>query len=192
MALSFAEDLSSCYSFARRYRKTPFCGGFVSESPKRYVKNGRAAKIRVYKIPVTEKEFLDAKKKCLGFEKMGEKTVYNNFSAVMSLVHMKVKVKNAYTCVEFIAEILNDISSVKSVSKKKWYSVDSLMMRLERFKVYTGSFPTDGAEWGMDRYDEKLSFLDILYEEVSSNGRLIYNAITARENKRREESLWVR
>ncbi len=190
MALSFTEDLSNCYSFARRYRKTPFCGGFVSESPKRYVKNGRAAKIRVYKIPVTDNEFLLAKNKCLGFEKMEKKTAYNNFSAVMSLVHIKVRVKNAYTCVEFITEILNDISSVKSVSKKKWYSVDSLMMRLEKFKVYTGTFPTVGADWGRDRYNEKLSFLDIIYEEVSSNGRLIYNAITSAENERREEFLW--
>lgn len=180
IAISFCPDLSLCYSFARRYKNTPFCGGFVSESPKRYVQGGRVAGVRIYRIPVSDVEYEWAIAKCRSFAALGERSVYNNFSAVMSLVHTKVNVKNAYTCVEFAVEILGGFSATGYINKRKWYSVDSLKRQLEQFHVYSGRFPVDGADWGDDKFAQRLSFTEIVKEEISSNGRLLMNAIGRR------------
>ncbi len=179
LSISFTEDLNRCYSFARRYRSTPFCGGFVEESPRRFKKGKRTAYIRVYRIPVGDEEYRRANEKCGELERLGKRTVYNNFSAVMSLVHVRVRIKNAYTCVEFITDMLSDLEATERlIKRRKWYSIDRVMKALFCIKIYSGSFPTDGAEWGGDRYAYPISVIDIMREEVMSNGRLWYNAIT--------------
>ena len=52
VSISLDAELTQMYSFARRYYKTPFYGGFVKESLSRYQLNQNKATIKICKMGV--------------------------------------------------------------------------------------------------------------------------------------------
>ena len=52
VSIATEESLTTLYSFARRYYRTPFHGGFVTETPDRYHHKGLSSHIRLYRLPV--------------------------------------------------------------------------------------------------------------------------------------------
>ena len=177
VSLCFEPTLKELYSFARRYKSTPFCGGFVKESANRYKQKGRVAKLLLHKIPVTDEEYDNIILRIEDFLYNNEEYVYNNLAAVMSLLHLKIQVKNSYTCVEFVAEQLKDLSALKRRLTKKFYSIDSLREALSPFLVYSGRFPIEDGDWGDDRFNQKLSVKDIISEELSDGRKLATNLV---------------
>lgn len=177
VSLCFEPSLKQMYSFARRYKSTPFCGGFVCESQNRYRQKGRVAKLQLFKIPVSDEEYEDIHCRIREFFANNSDYVYNNLSAVISLLHLNIKVKNSYTCVEFATEQLKSLIALKGVLVKRFYSVDSLRRALAPFLVYSGPFPIGTEGWGEDEFNKKLSVRRIIREEYSDNKKLISNLI---------------
>lgn len=177
VSLCLDPKLEEMYSFARRYRSTPFCGGFVRESSNRYKQKGRVAKLLLYKIPVSDDEYLDLENKLKKFIHDNSDYVYNNLSAVMSLLHLKMKVKNSYTCVEFASELLSNLESMKPTLTRKFYSIDSLRTALAPFLAYEGPFPVGKHGWGNDSFNQKLSAAKIIHEEYSDGKKLVQNLV---------------
>ena len=107
VSIATEEDLRECYGFARRYYETPFYGGFVTERPSRYIHNGRVSKIRLYRLPLTNAQWLKLDTLLQSMRSQPERYLYNHLSAMMAPMHLKVKVRDAFTCAEFVVSVLN-------------------------------------------------------------------------------------
>lgn len=57
ISISLDRELTRMYSFARRYYKMPFYGGFVRESVSRYNLDGKTTQVCICAIPVTTSQF---------------------------------------------------------------------------------------------------------------------------------------
>ena len=61
-SISLDPDFKKLYSFARYHQDAPLYAGFTEESPLRYKNNYKYAGIKIYKIPVTKKQYNNTKK----------------------------------------------------------------------------------------------------------------------------------
>lgn len=159
-AITFSEDLSRLYSFSRYYVNTPNVGGFVVENPARYLSEEEATPIKLYMLPADEKDYAKIRKKIDTFSKNRQKNIYNSFGAVAAAMGKEKKIKNAYTSVEFVAEIL-EISGVQTV--------EELEKALEHYRVYTGT---------IQKYLHGEYECDEVYYERQSIGKVIYGTLS--------------
>lgn len=139
VSISLDENLSKMYSFSRRYYRTPFYGGFVRESVSRYHVKGNTAQIRVCRLPVTALQYEKLEAHLSELFEQQERYLYNHLSVSTALLHKLVKVRDAYTCVEFCVKILH--SCGVDLDPDTYYSVGDLEKQLRAFTVYTGPAP---------------------------------------------------
>ena len=130
------------YGFARRYYRTPLYGGFVRESLSRYHVNGKETTVNVYRLPVTGQQYEALETMLTDMEQNRQHYLYNHLSALSALVHKNVRVRDAYTCVEFCIRILKFLGL--AVDPKKHYSVSDIEKLLQDYISYTGPMPTNG------------------------------------------------
>ena len=128
------------YSFARKYRRHPFYGGFVKESSTRFIHNDRFAHIKLCAIPVTEEQYTLVKHYMRTMESAADLYIYNHLSAIGTIVNKRIRIENAYTCVEFNAKILREIGIISNVEERYVYSVRDLEILLSPYTIYEGSF----------------------------------------------------
>ncbi len=156
VSVSPVEDLSLLYSFARRYREAPFCGGFVRESASRFKIKGKTSNVMICAVPVTREareELIDRLSK---MEKDSERYVYNLFSAICVPIKKRIFIRDAYTCVEFILTVLRSVGL--DFNEQAFYSIDELVGNLSVYKIYEGPFPELGGAVS-DEYDREVSYL---------------------------------
>lgn len=139
VSIALDEDLTDMYSFARRYYKTPFYGGFVKESIARYHTKGIASNLHMCRIPVTEQQYTAVAQQLQNMLERNEHYLYNHFSAISALFHRQTQVKDAYICVEFCTRVLQAIGI--DIDPNKFYSVGDLEKLLQEYSYYTGSMP---------------------------------------------------
>lgn len=140
VSISLDADLTQMYGFARRYYRTPLYGGFVRESHARFCPKGVGTDICLCRLPVTEAQYTHLKTRLTGMYKEKDRYIYNHLSALGALFHKSVKVKDAYTCVEFCVELLHSLGIV--LTPGKFYSVEDVRAHLMAFCIYTGKMPT--------------------------------------------------
>lgn len=153
VAVSLDSELNTLYSFARRYRNTPFFGGFVRETPMRYRYHGRVARVQVCALPISEEQHREIREHLLAMEEEAEKYLYNLISALCALLHLRVRIRDAYTCVEFAADLLSRFGVCRELKPKRFYTVKKLADALKTQTVYIGPFPATGGKG--DPFDEE-------------------------------------
>ena len=139
VAIAMESDLKELYAFARRYYRTPFYGGFVTEHPYRYHHKGTTAQIHLCKLPVTEEQWQNLQKRLARMSANPERYLYNHLSALMAPIHRKVNVKDAFTCAEFTVSVLQDLGY--DFSDRLFYSIGDIAEKLEPYHCYDGQFP---------------------------------------------------
>lgn len=175
VSLSLREDLEELYSFARRYEKTPFCGGFVTEHPSRYHKNGRVADVQLCRLPLRDDQYLSLQSQLDDMCSQNKHYLYNYFSAAAAPLHRRIPVRDAYTCVEFAVKILGELDY--GFDAKQFYSVGSIARKLESYQVYTGAFPAPS-----DSDPVFFAPCSLRFRFTASTGgflRLLWRAVTA-------------
>lgn len=142
ISISFDENLSTMYSFARRYYRTPLYGGFVTEHPSRYHIHNRAADIEVYKIQLSADDYTLLSNRIADMERNCDHFLYNHFSAIAASFGKSFPVADAYICSEFCTSILNDIKF--PLPNKKYFSISDIRKYLQPYCVYSGQmFPCE-------------------------------------------------
>lgn len=136
VSIALDERLTRMYSFARRYYRTPFLGGFVKESLSRYHVNGEATHIRMCRLEVTDKQYSALEHKLEEMYARREHYLYNHLSAITALFRKTVKLRDAYTCVEFAVPMLQSFGI--AVEPAKYYTVGDLEKLLSGNVIYTG------------------------------------------------------
>lgn len=140
ISIALDEDLKRMYGFARRYYRMPLYGGFVRESLSRYHVNGITTTISIYRLPVTVEQYTALEKMLTEMEQNPNRYLYNHLSILGSPVRWRIRVRDAYTCVEFCVNILNSLGL--AVDTKKYYSVSDVEKLLQAYNYYTGPIPT--------------------------------------------------
>lgn len=139
VSIATEEDLKKLYSFARRYYRTPFYGGFVEEHPCRYHHNGITARIRLYRLPLTQRQWDTLHAMLSGMRDQPNRYLYNHLSALTAPMHIRVRVRDAFTCAEFAVSVLSALGF--DFDARHFYTIGGIARRLEAYHVYTGYFP---------------------------------------------------
>ena len=157
MSISADSELTEVYSFARRYRVTPFYGGFVRETPDRFKVNDKPTHVKICAIPISaaDKEHILDKLRTM---KGDDRYIYNFFSAACVPLHHKIRVRDAYTCVEFAVKTLYDAGF--NINESKYYGINELERMFDEYVVYEGEYPygKDGEADLYSRISEQSNF----------------------------------
>ena len=138
VSISLDGNLQTLYSFARRYEDTPFCGGFVVETPERYIRRNVAASVQVCAIPVTDKQHATIRAHLETYQANATDYVYNYIGALTFLFRRRVALEKCHTCVDFATELVSMTGA--GISPDRFYSIRGLARNLARYKVYEGHF----------------------------------------------------
>lgn len=147
VSVSLDPELRTVYSFARSRFDSPFSGGFVREYPSRFLISDRDINVKICKVELTEKEYIDAKSRlqyCLNHQ---DEMLYNLYDALLTPLNRRFRLKNAYTCVGFAAYILGvydqipNIHALEDLCKDSIVYEGSLKALIEQFRI---TAPNDG------------------------------------------------
>ena len=164
VSLSTNASLQPLYSFARYRYDAAFVGGFVEESPLRYLLNGKSTKIRIYDIIITENQFHQLQTIIATCQKNQTKYIYDSF-----YFFRKDTSRSQYqhTCLSFVVSILKDLNIL---------STDLHIQSIKEFADALSPFPYTETEltansqtdytWGNDNFYESLPFHVILITTV--------------------------
>ncbi len=145
-AVSFDKELNNAYTIGRIYYDTPFVGGLTRDFSERYEYKGNISDIAICEIKVTDEQYGVLSEECEKMYSHREDYIYNYFSALGNLFRKKIKIKNAYTCVDFSVKMLSTVCS--ELDSDKFYSVCDLLKIFEDRKIYEGkaNFPESYSE----------------------------------------------
>jgi hypothetical protein len=120
VTLSFDQSLQMMYSFARYRINSPILGGFVEEQPRRYLTGNKDVTVKVCKLLISQEDYIRIQKKLEYFKEHREEMIYNTLNAVLSLLRLKVPLKNTYTCLEFVTYLLElkDIMTIRELEQE--------------------------------------------------------------------------
>lgn len=137
LALSIKDDFSEIYTFARYKYNSPLCGGIVKEDINRYtLKKNVYIETRIYKIPITKQQYNKVKQLIHHIEQDVEYT-YNLYSALTYPLFKGFHIYKTYTCVEFVATIMDKIGF--KTSKNPWqYTPQEYGYLYEKYLFYKG------------------------------------------------------
>ena len=173
--IAFSPDVCSFYSFSRLYKKATFYGGFVKESILRYKSESYKSHIKVFAVPVTDENYEKIKERISFYEENKEDYIYNLISAAAFIRRKNIKIKNAYTCLEFTLKMVKEFCEIGELNKRDFVSVKDFSEILEPYKIYEG--PTekyfDGAEWENDLFPKKISLWFAVKKTLCNNAKLI-------------------
>lgn len=165
------------YSFARIFKGHPFYGGFVKESSARFIHNETCAHVKLCAIPVSDTQYNRLKKYVEQMEDDSDKYVYNHLSVIGAVFKKKVKVKDAYTCVEFTTKLLNKSEALPQMDKNKFYGIRELEETLAQYVVYQGPFENMRLEVNNhgDTFYKNKNYYTGMYLAFCTNARLFYS-----------------
>lgn len=152
VSISFDEELEHMYSFGRKRMTNPFAGGFVQERIDEGTYARYAEKVCIYKISISNEQYMKLREYIDEFEKNKEKHTYNIAGIAGVVVGIPIKRRYKYFCSQFVAYILQN-SGIDLIDKP-----------------YEAASPSDFREKLEDIHAEKA------YEGTVAN--LIYNKLT--------------
>lgn len=175
-AISLSPKMKYLYSFSRHYKNAPFYGGFTKESVLRYRKKDNFAKIKICAVPVSEENYQKAKKRLEFFANHSEEYIYNMISAACFPFKTRVKIKNSFTCVEFVLSMLEKYAEIPVLKNKKFCSIKELSALLEDYKIYEGSAEKfiENACWEGDTFPQEKGKWFYWKKTALNNGKLVY------------------
>ncbi len=177
VAISLDESLSKMYSFSRFHANAPFFAGLTKESFSRYEWHGNFSDIKVCRIGVTEREYELIETHIARMLSQPDAYVYNYYSAAMTPLHHRVRIRNAYTCVEFVGDILSfaDVG----VKMGDFHSFPGLEAQLAPYLIYEGSAKSYPAAsgWKGDAFREKMPISEGFAATAVSFGKLTKRGI---------------
>lgn len=179
VGISFSEDIGTIYSFSRIYKKAPFYGGFAAESPLRLKNGKRKGKIKICAVPVSEEDFSKAEKYISDLSEKRSRYIYNMVSAMLFPFKVRAEIADSFTCGEFVINMLENFTDIKSFEKSGFCSIRELSGILEPYKIYEGSGEKFlyAADWGTDTFAEKKSAFFLFEKTLENNFELLKRLI---------------
>ena len=119
VSLSLDPQFRHWVSFARYAQGVPLAGGFVSESPERYLSSGGNVQVRIFRIAVPASRYRKLEALFASAGRPDSGLIYNTFGALATPVGLHFTVAGAYTCLEFADAVLGGSHrSIRSLDKE--------------------------------------------------------------------------
>ena len=142
VVISKTEDISKMYSFARRYKNTPFVAGFVCENLSRSTLGSAATPVKICRLALGEDEYAAFEEKLAPFIADPEKYRYNYFGAGAYIFRRQWKKKTAFTCLEFVLYLLN-IEKFMTIAELERHLKDAVIFEGFVEELPSSGIPTD-------------------------------------------------
>ncbi len=163
-AIALDRDLTRMYSFARRKHCAVLTGQLVKESVARYTLNKtEKASVVVFRLPVTQKQY----------DRVVEiiDNIYNDGAYIYNLLSVLLypvtrgcfSVYKAFTCIEFVMYVLNNIGFLECDKPYCGYKPDDMLNILSDYKIFEGEITDYTAAYVPDEnYFLPLSMSDVI------------------------------
>ena len=140
----------------------------LKESSLRY----KDSVVNIYRIEISNKNYNKLKKHFNSLWKDKNNYVYNMYSAGLYIVKKKVKLKKAYTCIEFVTNILENYTKIE-IDNNKFYQVKDIEKLLKDKNFYKGNLTIDKNQtWNEDKYLEKQNLKENIKKTIYNNLKL--------------------
>lgn len=179
VSLAFDEDLSTMYSYARFHVNVPLYGGFVSESPCRHFCGETVSYIKICRIELEDENYRHLRRFVESMEDGGGKYIYNTYSAMLAPLHIRLLIRDSYTCAEFVGDALSIAGFELPLGA--YHSLPSTERILAPYVIYEGT--CDGyvsdPMWGKDKFPERMGRVNAMKATMRSFTRLTARAIVS-------------
>lgn len=106
-SISLSHDLSEMYSFARYRARNALVGGFIKEFPERLtLGKDKDVHIKVYRIPVSNKQYNQMQSFIYSIRDCEEKYIYNSLAVLGRPFGIGYNTYKAYVCSDFVIRAL--------------------------------------------------------------------------------------
>ena len=171
VSVAFDETLSPMFTFARRHINTPFYGGFVEEELSRYARGSDPSSIKVCRLMISDEKYARIVHFVERMRRTDSKYLYNLYSAFFTFFGVRLPIRNAYTCTEFVGDLLSVAGA--GLPMGKFHSLSAMERLLAPFTVYEGPSTGYGADPRNDEvFFEKMSAISGAVATASSLARL--------------------
>lgn len=117
VSLSLDPDFRRWVSFARYAKGVPLAGGFVTESPERYLYGEGPIPVKIFRIDIPRTRHKKLRALFSQAGQSGSGLIYNTFGALTTPMGVHLEISGAYTCLEFADVVLNESHrSIKSLA----------------------------------------------------------------------------
>lgn len=174
VSISLDRDLTELYSFARLYRVTPFCGGFVHETYLRYKVGSMESDVIICAISTSPERKKELKDLLCTMMDNREDYIYNFVSALCVPIRKRINIRNSYTCVEFAVLALNILGY--DFSETDFYSINDLFEFLWNNRIYEGKFPSHKVNFS-DDYEKSVKRFSRYGKMLKQFGTLAFRMV---------------
>lgn len=118
VSVSFNENLSVMYSFAKHHLDVPLVGGFVAEYPSRYIAEGGDIPVKIFAYEVPEEEYIRVRDVIRRMMTHPQIYSYNIYDKAASVVGGSFNLRRSYTDLSFVCRLLHfgNIRSIKELN----------------------------------------------------------------------------
>ena len=124
-------SLYAMYSFSRKRHDSPFSGSFVREYPSHFFIGGRDLMVKLCRVELDDAAHERVMGRLEHCRTHSSRMLYNLYDALALPFHRRVRLRDAYTCVDFAAFLLDMDDEVSSIGEFE--------QRLNPYCVYEGS-----------------------------------------------------
>ncbi|HWQ59394.1 MAG TPA: hypothetical protein VN540_10275 [Clostridia bacterium] len=124
-------SLYAMYSFSRKRHDSPFSGGFMREYPSHFLIGGRDLMIKLCRVELDDESYRRVMKRIEHCRSHQSRMLYNLYDAFALPFGRRVHLRDAYTCVDFAAYLLDMDMSIDSIG--------AFEEKLNRYCIYEGS-----------------------------------------------------
>ena len=116
VSVSFNENLSVMYSFAKIHLDVPVAGGFVAEYPSRFIAEGGDVPVRIFAYEVTEEEYMRVRDVIRRMMTHPQIYSYNIYDKAASVVGGSFSLRRCYTDLSFVCRLLR-LGRIKTIKE---------------------------------------------------------------------------
>lgn len=127
VSLTLDPSFRSFVSFARYTQGVVLAGGYVVETPQRFLCQAQPVPVRIFRIAVTQERYAQLTS-LFSVAANGTDLIYNSLGALLSTWHLRCHIPGAYTCLEFASAVLG----------KSFRSLQELQDDLEPHQIFAG------------------------------------------------------
>lgn len=192
VTLSLDDNLEVFYSFSRLRNDSPLISGFAKEYRSHLAsKQGVKLKCKIFKIPITKKEY-DKINKFIKENEEDKELLFNYLSMATLTILKGFEVHKTQNCCGFVAQALELTSKIKlDKPYYKYLPEDFDNMLSKDYLFFEGELDTKDNYGKDDHYFDKTNFKDKLlistYLMKETFYRLIFKKVSKKYNPRKRE-----
>lgn len=175
VSVSFNENLSVMYSFAKHHLDVPLEGGFAAEYPSRYIAEGKDIPVKIFAYEVSEEEYMRVRDVIRRMMTHPQIYTYNVYDKAASVIGCSFELRRSYTDLSFVCRLLH-LGKIRTIKELEFV--------LDPYLLYTGTMndaaisvdERHGAEYFKKIPPEKVLTKTLLYP-LKLLGRKVYEMI---------------